>query len=264
MEGDEDSGNNNNVEVHIPDEIVIDEILSRLPIKSLYRFRSVRKSWCYLPYNSKFVALHNKRYVAAPTVIILSYEAAGDHSILSFYSFDISEKGITTTLLATTTLQLDLYFMEPSCNGLICFSSSVGQDIYVCNPSTHQLLQLPKVPLGDFGLNSPSWVFGFGFDEASKKYKVLCLCARQELYNDYWKCFIYTVGSIDSNWSQLDDIPYRIQPMHGAYINGAVHWLFENDSYVCLDGILAFSFADEKWRHLPLPNCEEWSEYNIL
>lgn len=44
----------------LPEDLVIDQILSRLPVKSLMRFKSVCKRWHSLPTNPSFIASHLK------------------------------------------------------------------------------------------------------------------------------------------------------------------------------------------------------------
>ncbi|KAI3831578.1 hypothetical protein MKX03_014671, partial [Papaver bracteatum] len=48
--------------VHIADEIIAYNILSRLPMRSILRFRCVCKSWCKLLKEPIFVALVNHEY----------------------------------------------------------------------------------------------------------------------------------------------------------------------------------------------------------
>lgn len=45
---------------NLPEDLVIDQILSRLPVKSLMRFKSVCKRWYSFPTNPSFIASHLK------------------------------------------------------------------------------------------------------------------------------------------------------------------------------------------------------------
>ncbi|KAF5176480.1 F-box and associated interaction domains-containing protein [Thalictrum thalictroides] len=254
-----DFGKDDDNKLYIPHEINQD-ILSRLPVKTISRFKCVSKLWCSLPSDTEFVEMHLKRSLNASNVIILSHKAEEDHSLLSFYSLDKAEDDNKTKLMFTIPLFLDVYAMEPSCNGLVCFSALLRQEIYVCNPSIRKFILLPKLSFSDTRAYSPCKVVGFGFDDFSGKYKVMCAFHSQ--YFDWSLCFIFTLGSTDGKWRQLDDIPLRIQSMQSAYLNGVVHWILEGSlNPLTPDGILTFNFQNEEYGLLPLPNCQLWNSY---
>ncbi|KAF5195926.1 F-box protein [Thalictrum thalictroides] len=264
MERAENIGNDNDRNPYLPHELIIEDILPRLPVKTIFRFRSVCKLWYTLPCDTKFVGKHlNRSLVASSIMIVMSQKTLGNQNMLSFHSLNIAESGIKTNLMLTIPLHRDVYAMELSCHGLVCFSTLHRKEVYVCNPSTQEVLKLPKVSFDGSGDIVPSKVVGFGFDRLSKKYKVLC--AFQHLPGKM-KCFIYTLDSVeDGSWRQLDDIPGLIQPMQNAYLNGVVHWMtVAPNDYTRLGGIISFSFEDEKYRVLPLPNCRYWRSYSIL
>lgn len=262
MEGAVVSGKEKYEKTGIPDMISIEEILPRLPVKSIFRFRSVCKLWESLPYDPWFVQLHHSRSPSASNVIVLACKARGNQCFLSFCSLETTESGLRTRMMCTIPLNIDVYAMEPSCNGLVCFSSLLRQDIFVGNPSTQEFIQLPKDIVGDGGGYSPCKVAGFGFDQSSGRYKVVC--AFSIPLEQKSKCFIFTLGCIDGKWRQLNDIPYCILPMQSAYLNGAVHWIIESNLYNSPDGIISFNFEDETYGVLSLPDCYIWESYLLF
>ncbi|PIA45693.1 hypothetical protein AQUCO_01600134v1 [Aquilegia coerulea] len=256
-----DFGKEDDNKLYIPHEISQD-ILSRLPVKTICRFKCVSKLWCSLPYDTDFVEMHLKQSRDASNIIILSHKAEEDHSLLSFHSLDMAEDDNKTEHMFTIPLCMDVYAMELSCNGLVCFSALLRQEIYVCNPSIRKFIQLPKLIASDTAY-SPCKVVGFGFDDFSGKYKVMCAFHSQ--YFDWSLCFIFTLGSTDGKWRQLDDIPRRIQSIQGAYLNGVVHWILEGyPNHLTPDGILTFNFQDEEYGVLPLPDHQYWTDYMSL
>ncbi|KAF9614378.1 hypothetical protein IFM89_018277 [Coptis chinensis] len=148
MQRTEEFGKEKNDKLYIPHEIINQEILSRLSVKNIFRFKSVSKLWYFLGNDSKFVEKHLDRSRNAPSLVVLSYKNEEDVSIISFNSLRVAENGNKTQLMFTVPLHLDIYVMEPSYHDLVCFSALLRQEIYVCNPGTHEFMQLPRVLTG--------------------------------------------------------------------------------------------------------------------
>ncbi|XP_042515312.1 F-box protein CPR1-like [Macadamia integrifolia] len=68
---------------NLPEDLIID-ILSRLPVKSLLRFRCVSKPWCTLITDPSFIKMHLNRSLAINTNLTLIYKNSID-----FYSVDL-------------------------------------------------------------------------------------------------------------------------------------------------------------------------------
>ena len=69
------SNNNNNL--YLPEEL-LEEILSWLPVKSLFRFRCVQKSWSTLFRNPTLIAkhlLHHQTKTENPTLLVMSSDS---------------------------------------------------------------------------------------------------------------------------------------------------------------------------------------------
>ncbi|KAE8770733.1 hypothetical protein D1007_57456 [Hordeum vulgare] len=62
--------------VSLPDEIIFD-ILTRVPVNSACRFRSVSSGWCALISGPDFVAAHASRGHAVPLVAVYSFRGKG-------------------------------------------------------------------------------------------------------------------------------------------------------------------------------------------
>ncbi|CAK9149571.1 unnamed protein product [Ilex paraguariensis] len=58
---------------YLPGDLMLD-ILSRLPVKSLMRFKCVSKTWCSLPHSAPFITMHllNQNNNTSNTVVLLS------------------------------------------------------------------------------------------------------------------------------------------------------------------------------------------------
>ncbi|XP_074272290.1 F-box protein CPR1-like [Silene latifolia] len=162
-------------------EIIV-EILSRLPVKFLCRFKSVSKSWNSLINSLNFIKLHLSK-----TLISDNYPN------LIFASFSISTATIAADFRFTELHHPLLNFPDcdivkilGSCNGVVCISPASRAYACLYNPTigTHRLLPVPPSRFPDFNretvfLNHQPkpeehvFVYGFGYDSVSDDYKLL-------------------------------------------------------------------------------------------
>lgn len=157
----------------VPEDVAM-EILLRLPVKSLMRFKTARKSWYALIRDPNFITKH-RTWAAShnphrevllkpdnrPTLSILSnetLEVSGDVDLSPFFLEKINE----------------ILIFGP-CYGVLCLvgiSSDRGYEIVLWNPATRQSKMLPIMHLQLdsrlFGCN-----FGFGIDVKTGDYKVV-------------------------------------------------------------------------------------------
>ncbi|KAF8414200.1 hypothetical protein HHK36_002200 [Tetracentron sinense] len=149
----------------LPSEIIVD-ILSRLPVKSLLRFRCVCKSWCAIVSDPHFVKMHlNRATEIGNTNLILTSGA-------KLYSLDCDEP-----------TQFDLPFMTEllsiavlgSCNGLVCLSdyANFGNISYIWNPDTREYKKLPNPPSKDGRLIFGFSILGFGHNAITDEFKLV-------------------------------------------------------------------------------------------
>ena len=141
------SKNHNSISIRaLPNQIVF-EILARLPVKSLIRFRSVSKEWQAIVAPSYFVDLN---------LIRSKTRSGGGRILISFSNFDGSKHyfyssslrgGKSVPLLSLPRCKKGNIYRPCKChvseslNGLICFYNVM--DVYICNPSTKSTITLP-------------------------------------------------------------------------------------------------------------------------
>ncbi|KAF3683149.1 putative non-specific lipid-transfer protein 2-like [Capsicum annuum] len=152
-----------------PTEIVT-EILSRLPVKSLLRFKSVLKSWSSLICSPEFTKYHlslsannNKDYT--------------NHSVL--WRIAQPKLNLEESLVMEET-NLDYHMknsgiacvIEGSVNGLICLVNE-AKELFRWNPAVTKYKKLPdfSTKLKDDG----QCTFGFGYDDIHNDYKYIVL-----------------------------------------------------------------------------------------
>ncbi|KAF5180488.1 hypothetical protein FRX31_029925 [Thalictrum thalictroides] len=156
-------------------DIMLD-ILSRLPAKSLMRFRSVSKSWNYLIRKDHFfINMHLSRTKLQHEKIILT-----DYSL---YSLDYNQGSnrLEQLIRPSSRLRQIIYrghsFIWGSCNGLICTGGYLKKPLYIINPSTSEYRKLPY-----FNRRPDYSCYGFGYNPNTNDYVVVRLTLRKKLF----------------------------------------------------------------------------------
>ncbi|KAL8096469.1 hypothetical protein AgCh_037435 [Apium graveolens] len=158
-----------NVTVHFAEDLIA-QILDRLPVRDLLRFRCVSKPWCSLIDSPRFIRAHLKRSTECKTntgVLIRSFHAylADFDSLDGTTAVEIDEP-LRTLLQGTGVVG--------SCNGLLCLYEK-KTEIFFWNPATRNCKELPCAPT-DFVCPfyiDPTFIRGFGYDAVNDDYKVL-------------------------------------------------------------------------------------------
>ncbi|TYJ31307.1 hypothetical protein E1A91_A06G189000v1 [Gossypium mustelinum] len=205
----------------VPDEIER-EILSRLPVKSLIRFKKVKKSWRNLIEDSTFIAMH-----------LNSYGRNTD----GFFVYGCYSYGIE---LSKSLFDQPRKFIIGSINGLVCLSNKMGcflkKDdrlrIHICNPSTREIMELPQLVKISYRRDWPS---------SEVQVQVYSLNMNS------WKTIKMEIPSL-----------LALSPLYrgNGCFNGAFHWqgLKMSPSKKVIKTIVWFQFEDEMFGEINLPN----------
>lgn len=229
-----------------PHEIIVD-ILSRLPVKSLMRFRCVCKQWLSLTYDKHFINMHMKRHSG----FIISYGEIVEHCRYEQNFVILSKDGTTPTDKLKFEIHSEENRVLPSCNGLICFYGCGS--IYLCNPGTREIISLPPTTA-----RAKNFSCGFGFDPLAKQYKVVKLInptlrypVKRRPIIDVSHCEVLTIG--DESWRNIGNPPFRLfgDPV---FVQGFLHWkvshIHNTDKL-----IVSFDIGAETFGVIPHPEC---------
>ncbi|KAL4556865.1 hypothetical protein LXL04_035031 [Taraxacum kok-saghyz] len=213
---------------HIPHELV-SEILTRLDVKSLTRFRSVSTRWnstIVHPSFSKSHLCHSPTGAGAPVTLVLSF-INRFNSERTVFSVKILPNQTTSLPNPTHVLTIPGFahpFVSQSLNGLICFNLGA---MCVCNPSTRKFLKLPWSKT-EIPPPSPASTHhrrnAFGFDPVSNAHKVLdtwITCHENEMVMEHK---IFTVGSGCNKWKRIADGPPYFPFNESVCINGQIYF----------------------------------------
>ncbi|EYU22631.1 hypothetical protein MIMGU_mgv1a025626mg [Erythranthe guttata] len=163
---------------NIPQEI-IEEILCRLPVKSLSRFKCVSPSGRSMISSKQFIKTHLQRSK--------KIESFADQRITSTCQGKLKACSLSSLLTEPVirAFSIDFFPMNSSndivivgsCNGLICVLVDACR-FFLLNPSTRESKELPDFFTGAMFPKNVGSIrgYGFGFDESSGDYKVCVVC----------------------------------------------------------------------------------------
>lgn len=238
----------------IPTDIIFD-ILSRIPVKSLVRFRCVSKLCSSYITDPSFIIAHATHFPIKPVSLLITCPARLQSGQM-FFSVDYD--GDSAVPLLTVPPRFSRYSTH-SVNGLICMD--FGLCATICNPSTRQFLNLPFVTsAASPSANSTYFcVNSFGFDPVSENYKVLNSWAVPDGNRDgdgdsECECE-YRVLTLGTNsWRRVNGGPPYFPHRESVCVNGIVYfrsWVSINRDHGTV--LVAFNLHDESFRVIEIP-----------
>ncbi|THG19452.1 F-box/kelch-repeat protein At3g06240-like [Camellia sinensis] len=230
--------------LYLPMDIIVD-ILHRLPVKSLLRFRCVCKTFRHLISNPTFISSHLLYHrTTTATIFIFKHRTTTSLSLLQSPSSSQNPSNLVHPFPNHTR---DLHLIG-SINGLLCLSLSLSNHPLHCqrriillwNPATKLFKSLPpptiQIPLRLFLFDrnfDDSLGFGFQFHSTSASdYKIVRIISfaavpsRVEVYSAISDC-----------WREIQvmDLRFYIHKLSCEMIvNGAPYWLLSTPSNHCL------------------------------
>ncbi|KAK4432926.1 F-box protein CPR1 [Sesamum alatum] len=201
--------------LYLPREL-LSEVLTRLPVKSLLRFKCVSKLWVDLINCPCFIRSH-----------LDNSKRRGRINIKIGRGFSISNYFHTLHLdlgngykaeARNLTLPLDHHgLVAGTCNGLVCLLGPPHEPVVFWNPSTQQYRHGPLLE---------SYECGFGYDQNSQDYKFVTVVTGN--FHDRWQtCKIYSLKS--SSWCYQHDFYndlFLVSTL--VFASSVVHWVYSN------------------------------------
>ncbi|XP_024184236.1 putative F-box protein At5g15660 [Rosa chinensis] len=186
---------------HLPEDLIIVQILTRLPIKSLIRFSCFSKCW-------SSIILSDQRFAKSQFKFASESKTLSRRLLLATSSKLESLDPQTTPFPDDSSIRkLTCPFNQPervdyvlgSCNGMVCVALDFHDGYYIWNPSTALFLKLPNPNFASEGVISfypkmPDFdrsktiialhYWGFGYVSATDDYKVVveALFADSKMY----------------------------------------------------------------------------------
>uniref|UniRef100_A0A0A8YXK2 F-box domain-containing protein n=1 Tax=Arundo donax TaxID=35708 RepID=A0A0A8YXK2_ARUDO len=261
----------------ISEELVL-EILLRLPVKTLARFKSVCKAWHAIIANPCFIRMHlqqsSSKHEQEPSFLITPHtlnKVIEDEAWPSTFSNKVplylwQEGQDSACLMHKTDFHGEFGSVYPMshCDGLVMFPTDTK--VYVFNPATSDVLKLPDAQKDVEGFQS----VGLGLDPRTNTYKVVRffyrkICFSTGTYDAGME--VCTIGGDDSYWREtINHPPYPLQPHTPKYFKGSLYWhIFKQLLRSSPQGFLRFHFEDESFNFIPHPSlASEGGQFDFI
>ncbi|KAJ0537906.1 putative F-box domain-containing protein [Helianthus annuus] len=239
----------------VPDDVV-EQILVRLDVKDLIRFKSVCHSWLYVISSPFFVKAH------------LKHAYMTDHN-----NPQLGHRRVCLRTVVSEDMYLrNLVRIVGSCNGLLLLCVSPrGFNLVVTNPSTREHKELPTPPYRFCDIHYKcslrevvSW--GFGYDSSADDYKVIAGFMKRKRTGS--KVTVFHVLTLKSNtWKFIGQVKYWrfCGGVSGILCGGALHWIMtckkKNEEKKTMDVIISLDLSTEEFKEIPLPDASLLYEY---
>ncbi|XP_027119956.1 F-box/kelch-repeat protein At3g23880 isoform X1 [Coffea arabica] len=260
---------------NIPDELIF-EILSRLPVKSLLRFRCVSKSWLSLISSSEFIKAHlekslNEHDYNRHKLLFISDRIFKNCSLNPALNASKTPSTETSANIVDNPMRFNrgsLPYIVGSCNGLVCIKSPRNR-LYFWNPATRKSKRLPK--FGSKTVHNNWWdslfCYGFGYDESNEDYKVVgvSFVNVSDVFGTEIRVKVYSLKG--NSWRRIQE-DFKVGDMdeYGCFANGKLHWVSNRiPGSDDVRKIISFDLASEAFGEVEKP--EQWmgfsSDWNL-
>ncbi|KAK4259350.1 hypothetical protein QN277_005692 [Acacia crassicarpa] len=232
-------------------EIIIN-ILKRLPVKSILRFRSVCKDWKNLFKTQSFIAEHTRHSAdESPFLTLLEYDYSSERASLRL----LNQKMETVEVLSIPSNDCfnDGWEIIGSCNGLLCVKGSRPRQLLcLWNPVNIEVREIPQTRKDYW---RPS-MFGFGFSGIVNDYKIVRFFRPKKVEGLNSKVRLVKMYSLSTDsWKELE--PGAVQKTRfkcgnvSVSVDGTMTWLGDEDS---LPVLVSFDIATEVFTLTPIPS----------
>ncbi|KAK2417298.1 F-box/kelch-repeat protein [Trifolium repens] len=240
---------------YLPHELII-EILLRLPVKSLIRFKCVSKYWFSLISDSQFANSQFQLNAETHTHRALFIATESPHETQSIdleASLDDDSSIVSLNPNFIPSQPSSCIEIEASCRGFILlqFKSSIYirdplaeiySTFYLWNPSTGLHRQIPLSPF----IVDAQYFYGFGYDHSTDDYLIVSISSC--INSSYLEFFSLRANT----WKQIDDDTH-IHYGNASHFNGAIHW-FAYCHELEKNVIVAFDLMKRKLLEMPFPD----------
>lgn len=263
----------------LPEDLVID-ILLRLPVESLLRFKCVCKHWYVLIKSPSFIEKHFRHKNNRARLLVCNLKVAHEgHAIVKSVDFSLLPQNIVpgVTPEQKTLLQLprvsDFTCVAGPVDGIFLMQKKFyGDDVRLglWNPATREFRPLPPAPFEiEHFFSDHDHQFGLGFDLLTQDYKVVWIRVfwdepGQGVYPYVYAC-VYS--SCNNSWKNLSpEFPSSstlCAPLEATYLKGVYYWLSRGLDEIYR--IRSFDMGSEEFGEMQGPDIpsEHWGTLTL-
>ncbi|EXB41581.1 F-box protein [Morus notabilis] len=239
----------------LPWDIIVD-VLSRLSVKDLLRYKSVSKPWCSLIDGQDFIKMHLKNSMETGSNLGVVLRDCDLHWV-DLESLDSAVK-------LQHPIGGDRHGTEVlgSCHGLLVLLN-INDVVALWNPSTRRYRKIPisNIEFPDGILPCFQFiVYGFGYDPVSNDYKLVRMVQFfGNVGEDSFDSEVKVYSAKSNTWKRIRDFPYYLRYKHGFGVlsNNALHWVVSRKPLSDVSNLVfAVDLVTEEYREVPLPEFE--------
>ncbi|XP_022716210.1 F-box protein CPR30-like [Durio zibethinus] len=247
---------------------VITDILYRLPVKALVRFKSLSKPCCFLIDDPDFIRDHLNRSIQTRSNLNIILKGLHLYSV----EFDALDTAVPLDYPLSNGAGTEAF---GSCNGLLAFRIT-EKNLALYNPSTRLFRRLPvseiDPPPGE-SCKSGYVFYGFGQDVKTDDYKVLRMAQFNQNDDEDGEGYFYDyevkVYSLkNDSWRKITKLPPYLRFMfqffyhllhrrgYGVLAGGVLHWVMPPRIELGMrNRIVGFDLGTEEFVEVPQPEC---------
>ncbi|KAM6601921.1 hypothetical protein CsatA_021530 [Cannabis sativa] len=248
----------------LPSEIIAD-ILIRLPVKDLLRYRCVSKPWCSLIDSPDFIKWHlnHSKETYSNAGLVLNWS--------DIYWVDLDNLNSVVELNHPIDFEGGTEVLG-SCNGLLVLFNSYD-DVALWNPFTKRYRNLPNTELEFAGKDfciCQYIIYGFGYDPIHDDYKLIRLVQYIGDEDDSFDSEVKVYSLKTKSWKRIKDFPYYLcyKNAYGVLVDNALHWVVSRKPESDVSNLIgAFDIVSEEYYVVPQPDfvdCDFHMTLNVL
>ncbi|ESQ29942.1 hypothetical protein EUTSA_v10011525mg [Eutrema salsugineum] len=254
-------------ETEIPKDVVMGEILTRLPVTSLMRFKCVSKLWssliCSRYFCNRFLAVPLR---PKPPRLYMCLHDCSDprNSVTLSLAPDAASTSCFVVDHDLTTPRIGGYIWQ-NFRGFMCYTIWDKPRIY--NPATRQLVTLPaavKLKSNNREKSFKVVSYYFGHDPVKDQYKVVCSTGINYYYpngvnlkrviSSEHRVFALKAGG-GGSWKKAAPTPSNFLPhipdVRGVCIDGVIYYLGWTDTYK--SALVSFHIRSGDFKMIQVP-----------
>ncbi|CAH9141130.1 unnamed protein product [Cuscuta epithymum] len=270
------------------------EILLRLPVKLLLRFRAVSKGWCEFITSPDFARMYLAHQLAgsAPSTHSLLLRESDSRSVTSISTSpvpvsNLEESGEVLFPLSKTALRFPFHLgsdyvndfrVDGCCNGLVCVSLNhtvnlnASRKIVIWNPATtkYRIIDVPEgAPFEVASSELATWknitlcggvstYLGFGYSPESNDYKLLRVWNMPGFANQRNSFLVWVYAFSAGTWKLIScNFRYLLTGSTPTIVNGCMHWYNSKK-------IIVFDIGKEEFRKMAVPRTDGSIERQLV